>query len=196
MVDAARYLVALIWTAFTPLIFFWFLIHPLAGFWRRRGPKAAYPAIGLPLVGLVVLIVILRERILTVEFGSMPLLWIPAGAAYALAVYIELRCRKHLKLRTLMGVPELDADQSGRRLLTSGIYGRIRHPRYLDIFLVTIAVALFTNYLAAWILVPVYGLALFAIAILEERELGRAFGEEYARYRERVPRFFPRTGRG
>jgi protein-S-isoprenylcysteine O-methyltransferase Ste14 len=54
--------------------------------------------------------------------------------------------------------------------------------------------SLFANYQAVYALlllsVPVINL----VAILEERELLDRFGEEYASYRERVPRFIPRLG--
>lgn len=191
MIDAARYIVALLWTALCPLILFWIPIHPLAAFWRRIGMKTAYVTVGLPIVCVTVLVVVFRESILVTAFGSSPLLWVLAAAVYGLAIGIELQCRKHLKLRIIIGIQELQADQSRRKLLTEGIYGRIRHPRYVSLFLISVAVALFANYLVTWILLPLIGAALAGVALLEERELRKAFGEEYERYCARVPRFIP-----
>jgi protein-S-isoprenylcysteine O-methyltransferase Ste14 len=59
----------------------------------------------------------------------------------------------------------------------------------------TLGYALFSNWLGALVV----GLAtlplLHAIVLLEERELSERFGEEYERYRARVPRYLPRRGR-
>ncbi len=54
------------------------------------------------------------------------------------------------------------------------------------------AFALFANYLASYILLPLSVVGLFAITVLEERELRARFRDEYVKYSARVPRFFPR----
>ena len=76
-------------------------------------------------------------------------------------------------------------------MLCEGIYARIRHPRYLEIFLALISFALFTNCLASYVILAARVPALFAIIHIEERELRDRFGEEYVRYCARVPRFWP-----
>ena len=90
-----------------------------------------------------------------------------------------------------MGVPELTADPTASKLLSEGIYGRVRHPRYVSVFFGTLAVAFFSNYLATWVLQLLMIPGLYLLAILEERELLDRFGEEYRLYMERVPRFVP-----
>ena len=54
------------------------------------------------------------------------------------------------------------------------------------------AVALFTNYLAIYVLALAIIPALYLVVVLEEKELRDRFGLEYAAYSERVPRFIPR----
>jgi protein-S-isoprenylcysteine O-methyltransferase Ste14 len=55
-----------------------------------------------------------------------------------------------------------------------------------------LAIALFTNYLAVYILVIVFIPVIYGVVLLEERELRERFGQEYERYCVEVPRFFPK----
>jgi protein-S-isoprenylcysteine O-methyltransferase Ste14 len=55
-----------------------------------------------------------------------------------------------------------------------------------------LAMNLFANYLALWILWPVTIVSLYVIALLEERELIASLGRVYEEYRERVPMFVPK----
>jgi protein-S-isoprenylcysteine O-methyltransferase Ste14 len=79
-------------------------------------------------------------------------------------------------------------------VLSEGIYGRVRHPRYVAIVIGTLGWALFVNYVGVYILAVLTVPAICLVAVLEERELLERFGEEYARYRDRVPPFLPRLG--
>ena len=54
-----------------------------------------------------------------------------------------------------------------------------------------IAVALFTNYLATYIVAAAYGPLISLVTVLEERELVDRFGDEYRRYQRRIPGFVP-----
>ena len=77
----------------------------------------------------------------------------------------------------------------GGRLLTEGVYSRVRHPRYVAVLIGLISVALFSNYLALYLLLPIGAAGLYVIVRLEERELLERFGDEYETYRDRVPMF-------
>jgi len=85
----------------------------------------------------------------------------------------------------------LVAIQPGHRLVTSGIYGVIRHPSYLGLIVTTVGwVLAFRSgvglVLCAAILVPVIG------RIRAEEELLRSqFGQEYDTYRARTWRLIP-----
>ncbi len=57
-----------------------------------------------------------------------------------------------------------------------------------------VSTALFSNYLALYLMVPVGAAGLWLIVRLEERELVERFGDEYEMYRDRVPMFLPRRG--
>ena len=134
-----------------------------------------------------------RGPLLAVEYGTHPTLWFLAAASYGLAVSIELRCRKHLSVSTLVGVPELRGAASEQALLTEGIYGQMRHPRYVGATLGYVASMFFANYLFLYAALPVLLLLIHIIVVLEERELVERFGDEYRTYKAKVPRYVPRS---
>jgi len=81
-----------------------------------------------------------------------------------------------------------------RRLATSGPYAHTRHPLYLGSLLLGLGATLAAG---RWIYVPLF-LVFYAVVYgrtihREERILAETFGEEFRRYRRRVPRLFPRT---
>jgi len=93
-----------------------------------------------------------------------------------------------------LGVPELAPDQHGIPLITGGIYSRIRHPRYVQFFLAVTGYALFCNYLALYLFLPVLAATMYWLVRIEERELHDRYGAEYDAYCSRVPRFIPKIG--
>ncbi len=83
------------------------------------------------------------------------------------------------------------------QLFTRGPYAIVRHPQ----FLAAIGVTFFTarlfpgafyfgpnNVMANWVM---FTIALWLLAVLEDRELAVHFGAKYAAYARRVPRLFP-----
>jgi protein-S-isoprenylcysteine O-methyltransferase Ste14 len=191
--DKARYILALISImAYPPAVGWWYVTHPFVGFWRRLGRPLFYTLVTIGSFIIMGAIYVVREPLLAVEYGTNRALWPLVLLVYGTSVYVEIRCRKYLKGKILVGVPELAPDGRGGSLITDGIYRRIRHPRYVAVWLGTVAVAVFTNYLAAYIIAIAIVPALYLVVVLEEKELRERFGEEYVRYCERVPRFIPR----
>lgn len=76
-------------------------------------------------------------------------------------------------------------------LKTDGVYGLVRHPLYLFSLLILWPVPVMTEgYLGFCLGASAY----FIVgSIYEERRLLTAFGEQYAAYRQRVPRLIPFT---
>jgi protein-S-isoprenylcysteine O-methyltransferase Ste14 len=83
-------------------------------------------------------------------------------------------------------------DRFPQRLLTEGIYSRIRHPRYVEVLLVIASLALIANNLASYVNWIIGIPSVLLIVRIEERELRDRFGAEYEAYCARVPRFVPR----
>jgi protein-S-isoprenylcysteine O-methyltransferase Ste14 len=192
-VDRARYIVALLAVmSYPPAVGWWYVTHPFVGFWRRLGRPVFYTIATVGSFIIMGAIYLVREPLLAVEYGTNRALWPLVLLFYGTSIYVEIRCRRHLKSKILMGVPELAPDGRGGRLITEGVYGRVRHPRYLSVSLGTVAAAFFTNYLAVYIIAVAILPALYLVVVLEEKELRDRFGEEFVEYCSRVPRFFPR----
>ena len=194
--DTVRYdlaIVALI--SLPPAIVYWFIVHPFIDVWRRVGKVTTYSLLAVVFVSFAYWLFTLRATLLAEEYGTNWLLWVPALLCYGFAGWISMRIRRQLTFTVLAGVPELEEDGKGGKLMHEGLYAQVRHPRYVAITLGMLGWALFTNYLAMYVLVPITAIGLAAIVGFEERELTRRFGPEYEEYRRRVPMFIPRFGR-
>ena len=191
--NTARYILALIAVmSYIPAVGWWYLVHPFVGFWRRLGRPLVYTIMTVTSLAVMGAIYLIREPLLAVEYGTNPVLWPLVVLFYGASIAIEVRCRKYLKPKILLGVPELAPGRGGGELITEGIYSRVRHPRYMSVFLGTAAVAFFTNYLAVYIVAVLVAPALYLVVILEEKELRDRFGQQYVQDCRRVPRFIPR----
>jgi len=191
--NSVRYYIALlVLVALPPGLILWFFIHPFAKFWRKLGPVWTYVILSVPVAGLMISAFLLRNQLLVVEYGtSIPLVVLAVVCAAGGAVILVNR-RKYLTKAILSGIPELSGDEDTGLLLTEGIYGTIRHPRYVELFLFILAYSFISNYLALYITSLLTVPILYFVVVLEERELKQRFGVEYEKYCERVPRFFPR----
>ena len=195
--DVARYWVALFIVAFSPGIFlFWFSVHPLIRFWRRVGPHLTLALHYGLMIALATVVVLLRRWILAVEFGTRPVLVGLGAALFVIAAVLRYLINKQLPGKILSGLPELAPERYESKLLTQGVFAHVRHPRYAQLLLVFLAFALFSNYLAAYI-VFLAGLVWVQVLVrVEEKELLDRFGEEFVRYSRQVPRrFIPRLSR-
>ncbi len=82
---------------------------------------------------------------------------------------------------------------SARGLVTWGPYALCRNPLYVGNFLIGLG----WSAMASFYVVPIYAAVFFVVYFvgiipLEENFLSVTFGEEYSRYRARVPGFIPR----
>jgi len=79
------------------------------------------------------------------------------------------------------------------KLVTNGIYRRIRHPMYLSIWLLVIAQAMILpNYAAGFAGLVPFAILYFQRVAREERMMLEEFGSEYEQYLQRTGRLFPR----
>jgi protein-S-isoprenylcysteine O-methyltransferase Ste14 len=193
ILEGVRYFLGLWMTAFLPpAVLFWIVVHPLIGFWRRVGVARTYWILIPPMLIMAGAVFYLRDPVMAVDLGLAWPLAIPGLGLFAVGVWIDKLAKDHLKFRVLAGVPELQSAGDRGRLLRDGIYGRVRHPRYLGISVSVVGTALMTNYLVVYLTAAFTLAALYAVAVLEERELVDRFGDEYRRYQAAVPRFIPR----
>ena len=191
--DKTRYVLGvLLIVGVPPAVIFWLLIHPFVGFWRRVGSWATYISMCTVYVVEIFLLYRYRVEILGTDLGTDWMIFSIGFVFYAASAWISVITKRQLKLRTFVGLQELSGADPRDGLLQEGIYGVVRHPRYLSVIVGTAGFAMFVNYVGAYLMVLASIPALFLVTIFEERELAHRFGVEYEEYRSRVPAIFPR----
>jgi protein-S-isoprenylcysteine O-methyltransferase Ste14 len=191
--DVARYVMgALLVISMPPSIAYWFIVHPFIAFWRRVGMKPTFWFLGLFLAAGMVAMFPVHKTLLGRDLGtSLPLI-VLALPLLVVGGIVSRKRRRHLNFRILAGAPELAPDAPGPGLLTEGIYGRVRHPRYVEFTLALAGWSLFCNYVGLYVMTALSLIAIYLIVVMEEKELRERFGQAYVDYSARVPRFVPR----
>jgi protein-S-isoprenylcysteine O-methyltransferase Ste14 len=191
--DTIRYWVTVILVVWLPpAVVWWYIVHPFIGFWRRFGARRTLVAnivIALAIAGGLWSV---RQPLVGRDLGTHWALAVLGIALVVLAIVMGSFRRRQLPTKILSGVPELQADGRGGRLLTQGMYARVRHPRYLEVVAAVFGYAALGNYTGGWITALAVLPALHLVVLLEEQELERRFGAEYEAYCARVPRYVPR----
>ena len=132
------------------------------------------------------------------------LYWIMRGIQTA-GLALGVRAFEHLDAGEFLGVRQVMRYVRERRiagniegltgtgLITTGVYGIVRHPLYLcGMLIVTFDPVITLNGLTFTVLADAY--FLFGI-FMEESRFQAAFGEEYRNYAQRVPMLVPRLFR-
>jgi protein-S-isoprenylcysteine O-methyltransferase Ste14 len=104
-----------------------------------------------------------------------------------LSIYVVITGYLLLKRK---GKPDTNFENTSK-LVKSGIYGYIRHPLYLSIFLLGTGVMLKDPKLAQLILGLINLIAIYITARIEENEMIAKFGDEYRTYMKETKMFFP-----
>jgi protein-S-isoprenylcysteine O-methyltransferase Ste14 len=88
------------------------------------------------------------------------------------------------------GRPE-EQFENTTRLVTSGIYGYIRHPLYLSLLTLGTGIMLKDPGLIQYILGAVILVSVYFTAVIEEKEMSSRFNGEYRVYMEKTTMFIP-----
>ncbi len=173
-----------------PVPVFWLIFHTLAATLRPR-VRTTYLVAGLTawLAGGA-LIFGLREYLFASATAPV---WATALGLLLIAsdVYLFWRAERELGTQRMVGRAEL---AGARQLASSGIYTRLRHPRYLGMLLAVAGTCLLAGTLLLWVLALAWlGLVLVMLRV-EEWELRRRIGPAYDEYRRRVPAMLPFRG--
>jgi hypothetical protein len=196
LLDQIRYWVAVVILLSLPLgILLWLFIHPFARFWRRVGPVWTYGILVPPLAAGMGALWWARRFLMRVEYGTRYPLMVLALVSFVVAGVIAAKRGRLLTFGILSGIPELSRDSQAWKLLTEGIYSRVRHPRYIETMFWVLGYALFANYLALYVALLLLLPVIHLIVLLEERELRERFGSAYEEYCRRVPRYSPKLVR-
>jgi protein-S-isoprenylcysteine O-methyltransferase Ste14 len=78
------------------------------------------------------------------------------------------------------------------QLVTTGIYGYVRHPQYLGFLLLTLGMNILWVTISTFLLWPILAVLYYRLAKKEDKELEARFGEEYRNYKRAVPLLIPR----
>ncbi len=79
-------------------------------------------------------------------------------------------------------------------VIDRGLFAYVRHPLYLGILLIYLGFVLGSFSILSFVTYIFVFFVYNQLAIFEEQDLERAFGEEYLEYKKRVSRWIPRFG--
>ena len=127
------------------------------------------------------------------RFAEYPLRAVPlAAGVMCYVIGLWLFYRSHADLGTNWSIT-LEV-REGHRLITQGVYSRIRHPMYSALALYSVGQALVIPNWVAGLSNLVAFAVLFAFRVgAEEKMMGQQFGNEYATYTARTKRLIPRV---
>ena len=170
---------------------FWLIIHPFADYWRKRF-RAPLKFLGLVWVVLWILVWAAsspwRNAMLQIS-SKWSLIALPF---WAVSVFIYFGGQRHFSINQVIGRNELEADRHPQILVTTGLHARMRHPLYFGHLCTMLGWFALVHTVAVLSLLTL-AIATAAIMIhFEDAELEQRFGEDYRRYRQRVPAVIPR----
>ena len=158
------------------------------GMQRMKG-KAPSPRIRQ--VGMVIVLVLLGWFCISCSYRYdlvlAPSLLFKVLSALLLLIGLIIR---------ILAFKEIRCTHRIEHLVTSGIYSTTRNPVYLALTFIIMAIAFFSRALLSLIWVFISVLVFCWVAKREEIDLEKAFGEEYLRYRKKVPMLLPRLWKG
>jgi protein-S-isoprenylcysteine O-methyltransferase Ste14 len=184
---ATAWLAALVFFLQLPIPLYWLVFHPAIGYWRRHGKSVYVTAVLLSWGPITASLFLFHTQLFR---PGWPRAWeIAVGFALIFfEVWVFRRVERDLGSARMAGHSEL---RGGREIVSSGIYSRVRNPRYAGSFLALIGAGLLAGTRLAWIAAGCWALLVLVVVFLEERELRARLGEPYLEYCRRVPRFLP-----
>lgn len=131
-----------------------------------------------------------QERF-SLQISGISLLGVPLSHLLLAIGFLLPGAYLGIKGVTEMGLKVAETHRA-ERVISTGVYSRVRHPQYLG--------AILSHIGASFLLSAYYSLLVTVLVIAinwvlcwkEEKELVKEFGEEYLKYRESVPMLFPR----
>lgn len=187
MPGAIALIVIVIW----PIIPLWWIpVHGANNLVKKLG-FAIYPIIFV--LWAFVAYIIYSNRIFLLGFQiDFSIVIRITGILFSCAGFLlQLWALKALTATVMTGIPEIRTNTKGR-LVTKGLFSRVRHPTYLSHTLFFTGIFLSTGIMATALITLIDFIVVILIIIpMEEQELLARFGDEYRLYMARTPRFIP-----
>ena len=168
--------------------------HGVKEFWRRflgdgfmKLYRLVYNVFAvLTFLPILLLLVLLPDR--TLYRVPAPWNYLMIGGQTFFAVCL-LAAVFQFGILYFIGLRQLAQAPGDRKLVTTGLYGFVRHPFYtFFLFLLWLTPVMTTNLLVVYLALTLY----IQIGIhFEERKLLREFGDQYAHYKAATPTLFP-----
>jgi protein-S-isoprenylcysteine O-methyltransferase Ste14 len=118
---------------------------------------------------------------------------VPAVLLFCIGIFLYSRSGAHFSWAQLGGLPEIRPNHRNAPLVTTGIRSHVRHPVYLAHLCEMLAWSLGTGLLVCWILTG-FAIATGAVMIrMEDSELEKRYGDDFRKYRTRVPALLPKV---
>ena len=187
-----RTLAWLVCVIYSTVPLFWLMVHPRAHIWRER-ERSPFRVLVPAWIVMWFGVGALTEPWRVIALYSTNFTWIPAVLLFAAGFFLYSRAGAHFSWAQLGGLPEVRPGEQEQRLVTTGIRSRVRHPVYLGHLCEMLAWSMGTGLLVCWLLTA-FAIATGAVMIrMEDAELEMRFGDEFRKYRSRVPAVLPIT---
>jgi protein-S-isoprenylcysteine O-methyltransferase Ste14 len=181
-------IITIMFWALVPL--FWIPVHGFSALFKKLG-IFTYITPVITWVPIAWLIYANRELLLGHTVDLPQTVRVTGWMICILGMMLQIWTLRLLGGWGIMGIPEVTQIVESR-IVTSGPFSIIRHPTYLSHTIMFAGVFLITGVIATGIITLLDIIIINTVVIpLEDRELVERFGEEYRRYQERVPAFFP-----
>lgn len=171
-----------------PAIMLW--LHLPHRLWKRWGARS-YLLHAVVYAGMVATVIKMHEIWSRGAIPPHPAVSTTGGVLVLAALGLLALTYRHIDSLTAMAVPQL-VTSTERRLITGGIYGVVRHPRYTVLIMGSLGNYLMSGtpaLLAAFVITVTLTLVVVRV---EEKELTEYFGDAYRRYAADVPGIIPR----
>ncbi len=175
---------------FVPIPIGWIIIHLTVNFWRRLN-IFSYLIFILYWITFGFIIFYFRKEIFSQRLNFNITLFIIGLILIFISFYLDKKRAEVFDLKKLIGLPEILPKKYKSKLVTSGIYSKIRHPRYLEYMLFSCGFAFITGFYYVYTSAVYIIIALYILILVEERELRERYGKPYLDYCKKVPRLFP-----
>lgn len=146
-----------------------------AGLWFSPQPRVEHP-----------FNVSLQVQILDSVYRFSPIYVLVAVGLLAPSIFFGVNGVREVSLK-------VSETHRPEKVITSGVYSKVRHPQYFAGILSHLGVSLLLSAYFALLVSPVVIVLYVLLSLKEERELIKEFGEEYVEYTKKVPMIFPRV---